>query len=561
MRRLILPLLILFLGVAFGQEAILTTTLTYPDTLVAGVIGARDSIPIFLTYRDILPPEVLSELQQLNITKIYIIGGPAVVSEAVENTLVQNGFEVVRLWGMTRFGTACEVAQYFWPTGSNKVVITWDQLDSPEQNLTTAQQLAIAKELAVAEKVPLLIIPRDTLPWTIADCLAQLRVSRVKIVGDIGEMAKRKLAELAFNIEEEFTGNLSQIQERVRSRIRERIGKSLIVAAVGNWTDVVKAPYHPGNGTVRLISSEAEIEQLIEEIQTYNYTNIKIVGKPDLAQRIWDALASKGINSTLVSAKPLPQQVIQNVEDHLNEMKKIRERLRVQIQEMKEMFKETIRETIDKCMDQYLESVRKIEEIGSRVVIPGRPAIMDELNRTRDELQRRIAENKTIEAYESCLRLRKLVHLVKWKTNQTEELIDVETKPFNLTIGVKSGDYIRYMVGDFEIMVRILEVNQSEIKLQVTGFRESSNQTITLKPTLAPSEGPFIPANLSESYLISRPPFWVVSVETKEYLGKVREVIRIKRERGEAYYDKLTGVLLELREDSNRLIIKETNIF
>lgn len=573
MRRLILPLLvILSIGVAFGQEAILTTTLTYPDTLVASTVGARASIPIFLTYKDALPPEVLSELQKLNVTKVYIIGGPAVVSEAVEDALVQSGFEVVRLWGMTRFGTACEVATYFWPEGSPKIVITWDQIDSPEQNITTAQQLALAKELAIADGIPVLIIPRDTIPWAVAECMLNLRVRQVKVVGDIGENARRGLSELNISIEEEFTGNLTRIQERVRSRIRERVGKSLIVAAVGNWTDVVRAPYHPGNGTVRLISSEAEISQLIEEIKANNYTQIKIVGKPELAQRIWEMLSAEGVNATPITPRPLHQQVIQNVEEHLPEMQRIRERLRVQIQQMTERMEKVIGEVIQACVDEYNKTVKEIEEIEMRVVVPGRPVIVEELNRTRNEFQRRLMENRTIGAYESCLKLRKLVHLVKWKANEIKELVDIETKPFNITIGVKPGDYIKYLavesgVGSFEITVKILEVTKNRIKFETNVTNIVTNTTVTTTPAIWQLEGPFIPANLSESYLSSKPPFWLISTETKRYLGKMREVIKVDirvRTKIIAYFDRATGILLEMTSEEPRvttITIKETNVF
>ena len=91
-----------------GSAVILITTENYPDAMVAGAAANKEGYPLLFTDKEAIPNETLAEIENLQPATIYIIGGPAVISEEIEEELSEN-YEVVRVWGMTRYGTAADV--------------------------------------------------------------------------------------------------------------------------------------------------------------------------------------------------------------------------------------------------------------------------------------------------------------------------------------------------------------------------------------------------------------------------------------------------------------------
>ncbi len=471
---------ILFASKAFAQEeneAILTTTLTYPDTLVSSVVAAQNGLPILVTQRDSVSTEVLNTLQQFNVIKIYIIGGPAVVSEKVEEDLTSMGYDVVRIWGMTRFGTACEVAKYFWPNGSEKAVIVWDQLDKPTQNLESAQLVAQAKEIAISEGVPLLLVPKSVMPPEVSDTLKFLNVTKVVIIGDVGQIVKDELSNLGITVEEEITGNFREIARKIKNKIIERLrnlkDKALVVIAVGNWSDVCDAPYAPGNSSVRLISSEDQISDLIDEINSVNYTDVKVLGKPELASKICDAIR----NQTDVEPVCLTvRQVIKAVADHMREnIERIRARRKIALalrEKIKNAIKSRLWEELTKCKIRYNLTMKLIEKIENRTVLPNKTRVITKLKAILGNLSNALDENRPLQALEWC---KKLVHLekyLKWKYLSVRDEIDREEK--NVSTYREKISEILQKLKDLRERVRNLRTQAA------TRCSEEINRTIKL---------------------------------------------------------------------------------
>ncbi|MBX5467626.1 MAG: cell wall-binding repeat-containing protein [Firmicutes bacterium] len=84
-----------------------------PDALsAAGLAGALHA-PILLTEAGSLSPAVLAAIRALHASTVYVIGGPAAISDAVVFALQQEGLTVVRQFeGADRFQTAALVDQY-----------------------------------------------------------------------------------------------------------------------------------------------------------------------------------------------------------------------------------------------------------------------------------------------------------------------------------------------------------------------------------------------------------------------------------------------------------------
>jgi hypothetical protein len=92
----------------------------FPDALAAGVRSYSRGIPMILTDPAALSPEARQTLRDLQTQQVYIIGGTAAVSQAVQDELVKAtqdgglGLAVARISGADRLQTA--VAIHAWAT-------------------------------------------------------------------------------------------------------------------------------------------------------------------------------------------------------------------------------------------------------------------------------------------------------------------------------------------------------------------------------------------------------------------------------------------------------------
>ncbi|HEX9643246.1 MAG TPA: cell wall-binding repeat-containing protein [Acidimicrobiia bacterium] len=101
-----------------------TTTVVYiatgenfPDALGAAAAAAVGLGPVLLVQQNAVPSPTLAELNRLQPPKIVIVGGTAVISNAVQGQLQGLGFSptVIRLAGANRYATAAELSAATFP--------------------------------------------------------------------------------------------------------------------------------------------------------------------------------------------------------------------------------------------------------------------------------------------------------------------------------------------------------------------------------------------------------------------------------------------------------------
>lgn len=104
-------------GDAFGSGSptpsldtmILATSGNWPDAVTAGQMGSWWGIPIVLTPQGSLHPAARATLDRYNPGRIFVMGGPAAISDAVAAEAASAaGGSAVRLAGADRMGTAAE---------------------------------------------------------------------------------------------------------------------------------------------------------------------------------------------------------------------------------------------------------------------------------------------------------------------------------------------------------------------------------------------------------------------------------------------------------------------
>ncbi len=92
---------------------VIATGANWPDALGGGALAAAKGGPILLTSADTLPASVLAEIERLNATEVFILGGTGAVGPGVEAALVAllGDANVVRIGGSNRYQTAEMIAQ------------------------------------------------------------------------------------------------------------------------------------------------------------------------------------------------------------------------------------------------------------------------------------------------------------------------------------------------------------------------------------------------------------------------------------------------------------------
>ena len=92
-----------------GGAVIVATGENYPDALCASTLAGCLSAPILMVSRDSLPQCTVDQLKRLNPSKVYIVGGTAVVNRSVERALASYCDSITRLAGADRYETCLAI--------------------------------------------------------------------------------------------------------------------------------------------------------------------------------------------------------------------------------------------------------------------------------------------------------------------------------------------------------------------------------------------------------------------------------------------------------------------
>ena len=96
----------------FGPTAIIASGEVFADALVAGPLAARNRIPLLLTPKAGLHPDVAEYLTDADVKRVVLMGGTAALSADVQTGIEALGIIVDRMAGSTRFETATMFADY-----------------------------------------------------------------------------------------------------------------------------------------------------------------------------------------------------------------------------------------------------------------------------------------------------------------------------------------------------------------------------------------------------------------------------------------------------------------
>ena len=324
--------IILLAGISFAQSvdtAIVTTDKTSVDLLVAKAAGDRNGIPVFTAANGELTQELRDSITATGAKNVVIVGGPAVVSVNTETGLKASGYNVIRLWGIERTGTAIEVAKHFWLAGSRCAVLAEDT-KNPEAD---TQDGLLASTLASNLECPFIPMPKGEVPAEVLALFSDLNITDIHHIGVLSSgpksiLAKYKLKELR------DTDVDAEVLEYYTN------GTRVMIIAARSWNDVAVASSNPAAGSVvKFVTDVSQVSAIADFITENGIKDVRIVGIPSLAQQIDDALRAEGITPTKVTGERASEVAKKLWEVHKERWEELRDKNAERRDDQKEKIK------------------------------------------------------------------------------------------------------------------------------------------------------------------------------------------------------------------------------
>ncbi|EGW39900.1 cell wall-binding repeat-containing protein [Desulfosporosinus sp. OT] len=177
----------------YTGTAILASSASYgaADALTAGPLAAYLKAPILLQGPGaVLNADTKAELTKLNVKKVYVTSGTAVISQAVIDQLKGMSIEVVSLGGADRFETSVNIAKKLVELGApvTKVAVAYGWLNQ--------DALSIAS-VASAANEPIILTEKAGLSASAKAYLAaNLGITAADVIGGTGVIDATVLAQL-----------------------------------------------------------------------------------------------------------------------------------------------------------------------------------------------------------------------------------------------------------------------------------------------------------------------------------------------------------------------------
>lgn len=184
-----------------ASDALLATARSFPDALSAAPLATALDAPLLLTRPASLPGVVTTELDRLDVERVWLLGGPDAISEGVSDRLEEHGYEVTRIAGRDRFTTAKGIALAAGPSETGEAVVALGHHPDPARAWPDA--VAAGALGASPDRLPTVLTAHDRLPEPTEEALEELEVSTVVLVGGESAVApavEDRLRELGYEV-------------------------------------------------------------------------------------------------------------------------------------------------------------------------------------------------------------------------------------------------------------------------------------------------------------------------------------------------------------------------
>ncbi|TAJ98963.1 MAG: hypothetical protein EPO36_13660 [Chloroflexota bacterium] len=256
--------------------AYVATGASFPDALAAAAVAGGVGAPVLLVTGVGIPAATSAELARLQPARIVVVGGPAVVTEAVVTALAAySPGGAVRVSGADRFATAAALSASAFAPGVAVAYLV---------NGSGFADAVSAAPAAARDHGPVLLTRTDVLPnETIAE-LARLAPGRVVIVGGPGVVGDQIVGALASVVPGTGVFRLSGPDRYATSAAVAATfdsGVPAVYAATGlNFPDALAAAAAAGsNGSPMVLTNPLALPEAIRaEIVRLNPSRAVIAG-------------------------------------------------------------------------------------------------------------------------------------------------------------------------------------------------------------------------------------------------------------------------------------------
>ena len=480
-KSLIYVLLTLAISIATakGAEVIVATNLTYPDAVmaqqIASLIGAQ---VVLVEPKPVDLQATLNKIVELKPEKVYIFGGPIVVSEELENELkLRLGEEnVIRIWGYTRFGTAAKVFKYFLLGNCSEIMLVADNYDGAivGENKTLEKFISKAAEYAIINKIPMLIVPKDVMPAEIKEILELCNAKKIIAIGNFKIKVSEELKDLKAKVEENVSDEEKLAKEIENKAIKK--AEILVIAAVSQ-RETKEVP----KGVSILVESQDQISQVISKVKEIlkevKLRKILVVGKPDLAVLIYGNLTKEGIqNVTCPVCRG--KRVHEEIKDLINEVREKYEKIKVMLEErikrnlnLTYMCKQVLLELPEEVKEKIKMNESDCEKLGANIT---KVTIKIELEGLKAKWKLKWEKNEELPEIEKEVKTRE--HVKGLKSKEAEKIksaiIGVCEKIDKLTIPEQTKkilkDYCNQKEKCFELIEEFKEkIREGDVKGEI----------------------------------------------------------------------------------------------
>lgn len=182
----------------------------YADALAGAPLAGLLDAPLLLTGRDELADETSARLFEEGeegavVERIVILGGPAAISSSLVDRLEDDGFEVERVAGATRFETAVAVRDRVVALGGDADAAYVAQGRDADPGRGWPDAVAIAP-LAAAQGRPILLTDTGSLPDATREALTDETITVVGGTAVVSETVRAELADASGQTVERLSG-------------------------------------------------------------------------------------------------------------------------------------------------------------------------------------------------------------------------------------------------------------------------------------------------------------------------------------------------------------------
>ena len=159
-------------GWAQSDYAVIAYAWDFPDAVSAAPLAYKYKAPILLTDKENLNGVISSELSNLKVKHVFIVGGLGVVSPKVESEISAKGIDITRLCGKDRYETSIAIANQVGTNGS--IVVT--------NGFNPYEALSISS-IAAKKGMPIILTARKGVPDVIINYLKQNNITQTYVLG------------------------------------------------------------------------------------------------------------------------------------------------------------------------------------------------------------------------------------------------------------------------------------------------------------------------------------------------------------------------------------------